>query len=853
MELRAFLDRLQGVTASGNGYLALCPAHSDHRPSLSVSEHDGKILVNCFVGCTAEHIVAALGLQMNDLFTEPVAAKPSPSEGCTLAEYANAKRLDPETLTSWGIHQETYQGKPCICIPYYGENGRNLRTRRRKAMLKTEGADRRFDWCKGTGVAMYGLWKLQECTERGYALVVEGESDCHACWQNGIPALGVPGASTWKAEWAKPLAGLRVMVWHEGDSGGMSLIQRVAQDLPAAQVIRRPKAFKDLSEAHAQGVDIRRFVQEAMEHAKPIATEVATDEQTTKTTEDDGLLTAERLQDLAPWVSDKLNHQLRRETKEIIASKLCEWLLRHHRLMVDVTQDEAKRGRPYVVDDDSSIWHVERHSRAIELLLFRAGLNPAEEAYSFVLKNLELKAVTDGTRVSLCSWQTSKDSTLYISCGPSALVRVRNGHLEKLPNGTDDVWFVGTAVYPTWSPTAPMQPQDLAAFKPALTTPHEVPLYTPAVQHVLIDVWLISLLSGLRPTPIAAAIGQKGGGKTELGRACVRLLLGQGSDVTSIPTDKRDYAAITTNQPIVVFDNVDTDIPTWFADELAGTATGKEIQARKLFTDGNLISRPQTAAVYVSTRTAAFCRPDIAERLLPVLTTEFADDRRIADSDLLAEVDANREAVLSWCAIKAGELLSVRQQAPRGLPLRFVDFARMVWAYMKTQDRPELAAGHLQALRRAQALAVGEGDPLTQEIVAHFDRIVAGGHLWRGSASDLVRALKADGADLPFYGGGKAVATQLREAKPTLALFGLSLSEQRSGSNTLFMLHGTVEGQGNGENGKCVDCGRDETLPNVNVCREDIRRIPVFPVSPPGEAPRDNTLGFESEAVERPF
>jgi putative DNA primase/helicase len=45
------LEGLEGVRRNGNGWKALCPAHDDHEPSLSVSVgRDGRALVNCFKG-----------------------------------------------------------------------------------------------------------------------------------------------------------------------------------------------------------------------------------------------------------------------------------------------------------------------------------------------------------------------------------------------------------------------------------------------------------------------------------------------------------------------------------------------------------------------------------------------------------------------------------------------------------------------------------------------------------------------------------------------------------------------------------------------------------------------------------
>jgi hypothetical protein len=70
MSPEALLARLQRVRRNGRGWQALCPAHADRNPSLSICEVDGKILLCCFAGCTAEAICAALGIKLSNLFPE---------------------------------------------------------------------------------------------------------------------------------------------------------------------------------------------------------------------------------------------------------------------------------------------------------------------------------------------------------------------------------------------------------------------------------------------------------------------------------------------------------------------------------------------------------------------------------------------------------------------------------------------------------------------------------------------------------------------------------------------------------------------------------------------------------------
>lgn len=58
------LPRLKGVKRMKAGHwMARCCAHDDKKPSLSISEVSGRVLLHCFSGCSYESLLAALGLQ----------------------------------------------------------------------------------------------------------------------------------------------------------------------------------------------------------------------------------------------------------------------------------------------------------------------------------------------------------------------------------------------------------------------------------------------------------------------------------------------------------------------------------------------------------------------------------------------------------------------------------------------------------------------------------------------------------------------------------------------------------------------------------------------------------------------
>ncbi|MBM7062828.1 AAA family ATPase [Pseudomonas sp. UL073] len=69
--LDLLLSRLEGAKRHGERYVAKCPAHQDKSPSLSLSRgDDGRALVHCYAGCELRDVMAAVGLEMRDLFPE---------------------------------------------------------------------------------------------------------------------------------------------------------------------------------------------------------------------------------------------------------------------------------------------------------------------------------------------------------------------------------------------------------------------------------------------------------------------------------------------------------------------------------------------------------------------------------------------------------------------------------------------------------------------------------------------------------------------------------------------------------------------------------------------------------------
>jgi hypothetical protein len=68
-----FEEIVQRLDAKGSGdsYKAICSAHEDRNPSLSIRKgRNGCTLIKCHAGCELEAVLAAVGLKKRDLFDD---------------------------------------------------------------------------------------------------------------------------------------------------------------------------------------------------------------------------------------------------------------------------------------------------------------------------------------------------------------------------------------------------------------------------------------------------------------------------------------------------------------------------------------------------------------------------------------------------------------------------------------------------------------------------------------------------------------------------------------------------------------------------------------------------------------
>jgi len=255
---------------SDGEYWALCPFHDDHHPdNFSVSTRGFKCFA-CDEKGSLPKLAEKLGIEIPK--NNHVGSLPA-----TLENYARYKQLPVDFLRELGLKTITKNGSQCLRIPYFDEGGIELTHRIRWKIGGEDGKPPKS--IGGSRNYPYGLWKLsqrvQACTrdggDRREIFLVEGESDAQTLWFYGISALGIPGASNWKSEFAHYLDGYTVYIWQEPDEAGGKFVKSICKDLPDGLIITPPPGRKDISEIHLFGEDVLATIEGLKTNAIPFA------------------------------------------------------------------------------------------------------------------------------------------------------------------------------------------------------------------------------------------------------------------------------------------------------------------------------------------------------------------------------------------------------------------------------------------------------------------------------------------------------------------------------------------------------------------------------------------------------
>ena len=235
---------IKNARITGDRIIGRCPFHDDNKDSFTADVKTGKC--HCFTGCIDGNFITFWakyhGVDNKEAYRQildkygklqdaekPKAKKQPPQMmPLTLPEYAFSKRLPEDFLkdvcrASTGRDRD---GVQWLKLPYYTEENEAPVFRKRYG-------GKEFRWSAGSSgkLILYGEWRLPEIRQNGYAILVEGESDTQTLWYLKMAALGVPGASNFKAKMVPKLEGLKLYIHVEPDKGGETFMEKVCRVL----------------------------------------------------------------------------------------------------------------------------------------------------------------------------------------------------------------------------------------------------------------------------------------------------------------------------------------------------------------------------------------------------------------------------------------------------------------------------------------------------------------------------------------------------------------------------------------------------------------------------------------------
>jgi hypothetical protein len=215
------------VKKSGTGYIARCPAHDDHNPSLSITENAaGGVLLHCHAGCTTDAIVHAVGIELRDLMP------PRPDTERRIVE-----TYDYHDATGALVYQ-VVRFEP-----------KDFRQRR---------PDGTGGWVwnlRGIDRVLYHLPDVIAAIDAGDPVwIAEGEKDADTLRAEGVVATTNPqGAGKWSPAYTSQLAGADVVIVADTDPPGRAHARTIADALNTAAgtttaVIVEPAHGKDITD-----------------------------------------------------------------------------------------------------------------------------------------------------------------------------------------------------------------------------------------------------------------------------------------------------------------------------------------------------------------------------------------------------------------------------------------------------------------------------------------------------------------------------------------------------------------------------------------------------------------------------
>lgn len=678
MKLNEFITYFRKTKKTGeNQYTALCPAHNDRRPSLSIgfSPKDNHILIHCHAGCKAEDVLNSVGLSLKDLYQE--------KEGVNIME------------------KTTYT--------YYNENGTVAYT---KTRTDYNNGSKKFYFKSPEGKMNINgiqrkLYNLPAILNADKIYFVEGEKCAEALIKKGAVAttLDSGAKSHWFPHYNEYLQGKEVIIVPDNDIPGMEYAKMILHNVPTARIVILPglsnkeDVFDWLSMGHT--------IQEIDELP---ALEITEDTETNIEKNDTNTASAN--------ISSK-------ETQAETIIRLTEEkgaVFFHDDVKMTYVSVINKEHRE-VWRIDSEVFHLWLGNIYFSAKKKTANSNCLQQAKEiFKAKALfeNIKNVLLETRVAktdnvlwynLCNenWQAvkiTKDGWEIDNNPPILFKRYDHQKCQLIPNKEGDIKRI-------------------------------LKYINLQENHTLFLCWLVSCFIPSFPHAMPIFFGEKGAAKTT---ACVllkKLIDPSELETLTIPKSARSLAINLQQHWFLPFDNI-SHIDYETSDTLCRAITGGGIQQRKLYTDDDdYIFKFQKCLALNGINNVAN-RPDLLDRAILIKLQRIDESCRRELSALTLKFEEDMPYILGGIFDTLVKAINIYPTVHLDNLPRMADFAR--WGYAIGQALGDLGKKFIDEYnsnQEARNIEILNTDIIATLIIGFMQDK----HEWSGFISELYNKL----------------------------------------------------------------------------------------------------------------
>lgn len=296
---------------------------------------------------------------------------------------------------------------------------------------------------------------------------------------------------------------------------------------------------------------------------------------------------------------------------------------------------------------------------------------------------------------------------------------------------------------------------------------------------ILIITFLLFCFCPGKTYPVLVISAHRGSGKTAAAEIIKGLIDPGKAALIKLQGDPHKLAVAATRRHLMVYDNVSHISPDQ-SDDLCRIATGFGFSTRTLHTTEEETTFELTRPQIITAIDALVTRDDLADRVLMAQLPEIPEDKRLAQAELNAKVEAARPRILGALLTALSQTLAqLPHTKPKSLP-RMADYALFAIASEKALglDEGEFRKTLDESREQSRQIVI-ESSPVGEAIVRLMEATPL---VWKGTISQLLKELENHTDDATYRSryfpkASNQLSRQLKRLIPDLKALGLEVRE----------------------------------------------------------------------------